>query len=537
MTQYDVIVIGAGHNGLVCAAELARQGQRVCVVEAGGHAGGLASTYEFAPGFKTSAGAHLLYALHPQIYRRFRLRDFGLTFSNSHMSTVVLNNDGEQLTLFADERKTCISIETRSDNDAKRWQEFRRQTRVMSDVLFKLFTQLPPRFGEKMDRQNAISTAEKISWVRLAMQFKGLDRADAQAFLRVIGMNIADLVEENFESDLLRAVLAFDATLGVGLGPHSPNSAYTWLHRMAGVHKHVHGISHPVGGMGAVSDALLASARSMSVDIIFNARVREILLATGTVDQDAGMRAVGVSLDSAEAIVAKKVVSSLDTHNTFMNLIGPQNLDTGFVRKIGQIPTRSGVAKINIALNGLPTFAEIDPPAMRGRLVVADNVNHIERAFNASKYNELAERPVMEIIIPTLDDATLAPPGQHVMSVLVPHVPSNVTGGWDAVKDSFQTQVLRALKEHVPELAQHILHIETVTPLDFESRFGVKGGHWHHGEMGLERFFMLRPIPGWARYRTPVENLYMCGASCHPGGHVSGASGLNAATAVMADIG
>jgi phytoene dehydrogenase-like protein len=339
-------------------------------------------------------------------------------------------------------------------------------------------------------------------------------------------MNAYDLLEEQFESDLVKGALGFDAVLGSGFGPRSPGSVLTLLYRLAA--QSASGrepLSQPQGGMGAVTDALAAAARAAGVEIRTGTAVARI-----AVEND---KTSGVVLADGAVIAAGTVISNADPRTTFLKLLGTEHLDTGFVRRIDHLRSRGLVAKLHLALDGPPEFTGLDRVGLGGRLLVAPSLDYLERAFNPTKYGEMSEAPALEITVPTINDPSLAPAGQHVLSALVQYAPYKFAAGWDVGKPRLADRAIEAIEAYAPGLRRKIIAVETLTPLDIEAEFGMTGGHWHHGELAFDQFFMVRPVPGAAQYRTPVAGLFLCGAGSHPGGGVMGAAGRNAARQIL----
>jgi phytoene dehydrogenase-like protein len=342
-------------------------------------------------------------------------------------------------------------------------------------------------------------------------------------FLRIAGINIYDVLEELFDSSLLKGALALDAVLGTHLAPRSNNSVLTLLHRLSG--RGAGTLSLPKGGMGAVSDALAAAARSHGVTLRTGSAVARIAVEGG--------RVAGVELASGERIPADTVVSNADPVTTLLTLVGARHLEAGFARRVHQIRCRGLAAKLHLALDRLPEFKSLDGGLTGERLVIAPDPGYIERAYDDSKYGRYSANPVFEITVPTVHDPGLAPTGKHVLSAVVQYVPGEVRDDSQAARDAFLDRSLAVLESYAPGLRQRVLAAELLTPGDIEREFRIKGGHWHHGELALDRFLMLRPLPGAAQYAMPVDGLYLCGAGCHPGGGVMGSAGRNAAQAVL----
>jgi phytoene dehydrogenase-like protein len=516
------IVIGGGHNGLVCAAYLANAGRRVLVLEAASQPGGAAVTRAIAPGFKVSACAHILHRLSSRVVSDLDLSRHGLRFSIRDMATIALDGDGRHVTLPGSDADTQ-SLSAHSQNDAVALPKLRQRLERFADALRPFLATTPPRLGTR-------DGSDRRTLLRLAWKFRRLGRADLRELLRIGAMNVADLLEEALETDLLRGALAFDAIIGTRLGPRSPESVLTWLYRMAaeaGAARNGagRGLAIPEGGMGAVSDALARAASAAGAELRMDAPVARILVRNDRVS--------GVVLESGEEFDADTVISNADPRRTFIELLGTEHLDTGFVRRVENIRLRGTCAKLNLALDAPPSFSGLDAGQLGARLLVAPGIDYLERAFNHVKYGECSEAPGIEITIPSLHDQSLAPQGQHVLSAIVQYAPYDLKGGWEKAKDDFTDRVLGVIAGYAPGIEQHVIAREMLTPEDFERDFRMTGGHWHHGELGFDQLFMLRPIPGAAQYATPMAGLYLCGAGTHPGGGVMGVAGMNAARQIL----
>jgi phytoene dehydrogenase-like protein len=512
MTSFKnkIVIIGAGHNGLVCAAYLARAGKQVTVLEAAEQVGGAAITREFAPGFKVSAGAHLLFMLDKNIRKELSLDSAGLSFSQQDMSTTALAEDGNHLQIAGD----ALQGANISDKDRLAMQEYRRFMNRFAGVINRLNNRIPPRIGTR-DRSDWIGLAKTALNIRL------LGKADMREFLRIAGINIYDVLQENFENPLLKGALSMDGVLGTNLGPRSNNSVFCALHRLSGLQ----GTAMPKGGMGALSNALANVAGKQGALIRTSATVSRILME--------GDRVSGVELQDGEQIAAGTVISSADPKTTFLGLLGARNLEAGFARKVQDIRMRGNVAKLHLALDGVPEFKGLKQDRLGDRLLIAPDMEYVERAFNQSKYGEYSVKPVAEITIPSLHDDSLAPAGKHVLSAVVQYAPYRLKAGWPESKAAFMDQLIDLLAAYAPGIQSRVLHGELLTPVDIESEFRISGGHWHHGELALDQFMMLRPVPHSAQYASPVNGLFLCGAGSHPGGGVMGCAGRNAANAVL----
>jgi phytoene dehydrogenase-like protein len=513
MNGYEAIIVGGGHNGLVCAAYLAKAGKRVLLLEASERLGGAAITRPFAPGFQVSACAHRVHMLPKTLAADLGLARHGLDLAEKPAPTTVLASDGAHVT-FAGGQVTGTS-----EADAAAYARFTQRWSRFASHLRPMMHMVPPRLGT-----GALPDLLKLA--RMGLRIRSLGRSDMRELLRVIGMNVYDLVEENFASPLLQGAVAFDAVLGANFGPRSPGSALTLLYRLAA--EHGAAAAGATGGVGAVTDAIAAAARSFGAELRAGTAVEKILVR--------GDKACGVRLQGGEDIIAERVISSASPRTTFLGLVGAEHLDTGFVRRVTHFRSNGLAAKLHLALSGLPSFTGVPQEALRGRLIVAPSPDYIERAFNATKYEAFSADPAIEIVCPTISDAALAPAGKHVLSLVVQYAPYTLRAGWDAGRQDFIERIVATVEAYAPGLRDQIEAAELLTPPDIEQEFRIAGGHWHHGELTFDQIFMLRPLPGAAQYRTPVPGVFLCGAGAHPGGGVSGLSGHNAAKAVLQDI-
>ncbi len=517
--DYDAIIVGGGHNGLVCAAFLARAGRRVLVLEAASQMGGCAVSCEFAPGFTVSSGAHILNMLHPKVAASLDLAAHGLKYAIGDMPTVALDPAGKHL-VFTGALSPDESLADQSGPDVKNLAPLRRRLIKFAGFFREFQTAVPPRLGTS-------DWSDRLGLGKFAWRLRRLGRDDMREFMRIAAINIADVLDDELESDLLKGAIGLDAVLGSNLGPRSPGSVLTLLHRLAGQADGIPGaLALPLGGMGAVSAAMAAAAQAAGAELRTDATVSRIV-----VEND---RAAGVELKSGDIIRAATVVSNADPKTTFLNLLGAEYLDTGFVRRISNIRAQGTTAKLHLALDGAPEFTGLETAKLGGRLLIAPSLDYVERAFNPCKYGEYSEAPALEITIPTITDPSLAPPGKHVLSAIVQYAPYDLKGGWDTAREAFADRIIDTLSVYAPRLGRQIIARELMLPVDIENRFGVSGGHWHHGELALDQFFMLRPVPGAAQYDTPLPGLYLCGAGSHPGGGVMGAAGMNAAHRLIA---
>jgi phytoene dehydrogenase-like protein len=505
--RYDAIIVGAGHNGLVCAALLAKAGRHVLVLEASNQVGGAAITREFTNGYSVSACAHLLYQLQPEVRRELGLR---IRYASEDMATIALGDDGEHVRLSAN-KATGVA-----EPDAGQYRRFHKRMARFADVLRAQLNRTPPRLGTR-DWKDLATLA------KLGVGIRRLGRDEMREFLRLVGMNIHDELTERFEHPLLRGAIGFDAVLGTHLGPRSPGTIMTYLYRLAGSHGR---LAVPKGGMGTVTALLAQAARAAGATIRTAMPVRRIGVENGRVN--------GVTCENGEEFLSYTIVSNADPKRTVNELVGARFFETTFANRIRHFRSRGNAAKLHLALDGLPGFRGFEAEDYGHRIVIAGDEHDVERAFNPAKYGQFSSAPVMEITFPSVHDETLAPPGGHVMSAVVQYAPYALQGGWDHVaKQAFVDAIVRRIAPYAPDIEQRVVASELLTPADIESEFGMAGGHWHHGELTLDQFLFVRPVSGAAQYALPLDGLYLCGAGAHPGGGVSGAPGRNAAREIL----
>lgn len=512
LQNFDTIIIGAGHNGLICAAYLAQGGQRVLVLEAADTLGGLAATREFHPGFKTSV-AHSVSQFSTKIARDLNLAAHGYKLREL-LPTVGLSDSGDHVILHNG------SVTGVSPKDTSAYADYRKTMRRFADVLKSAWLKTMPRIGNN-------SLPEILTFAQLGLKLRLLGKDDMGEFLRVAALPARDLMEENFESDLLKAALSWDGLIGSKMAPRSPNhTVLGMLYRMSGESAGDHAL--PNGGIDGLIAALTSSAKAASAEIKTGSRVARILIEADV----GGLSAIGVELADGEKIMADRIVSAADPQRTFLELVGTQNLEIEFSNRIRRLRCDGYVAKLHLALDGLPEFSGLERPD--GRLIIASDLDAIEFAFDDAKYGESPEHPVMEILIPSLHEASLAPAGQHVLSAHIMYVPYQLKGGWtDEAREKLGQRVIDTIARYAPGIKKQIIHRELLTPLDIEQTCNVTGGHWHHTEFAIDQMLMMRPTYEAAQYRTPIPGLYLCSAGCHPGGGLMGGPGHNAAHEIL----
>lgn len=520
MAQF--VIIGAGHNGLTTAFYLAKAGHAVTVLERRATVGGCAATEEFTPGFRVP----LANALGP--VRSSVARDMGLAsrvpFVRPDPRLIALAPSGQALAFSSDVGRTAEAIRGLSAKDAERYPEFCETLQRFSAFLAGLLEMTPPSIDEP-------STSEMWELLKVGKRFRSLGRKDSFRLLRWGPMAAADLVGEWFENDLLQAAVAARGVFGTAQGPWAAGTGAVLLLNAA--FDPVPGGSSTTvkGGAGALSSAIAEAARAAGAQIRLNAPVSRVLVRDG--------KAHGVHIEDGGEIPATAVISNADPRRTFLGLIDPVDLDPGFLTKVRNYRSRGTVAKVHLALSGVPVFRGASNPAdLQGRIVIAPTVDYLERAFDASKYGELPQEPYLDISIPSLIDPALAPAGKHVMSVHVQFVPYRLSGDTTLhdVRDKLAAIVMATLEKYAPGITALVEATQVLMPVDLEDIYGISGGQIYHGEPSLDQLFTMRPILGWAQYTTPIEGLFLCGSGTHPGGGITAASGQNAARAILKHV-
>jgi phytoene dehydrogenase-like protein len=520
---YDAIVIGGGHNGLTAAAYLARAGRKVVVLERRHLVGGAAVTEEIVPGFKFSVCSYVVSLLRPEIIRELDLASHGLEILPLD-GTFTPMPSGDYLWRVNDHARTYREVARHSRRDAEVYDEYGHAMVEMARFAKAILAMTPPDpfSGRLGDMRELVS---------LAKRFRGLGPTDRANQLQLLTMSAVDFLDQWFETDVLKATMSASGIIGTFQGVRSPGTAYVLLHHYMGEIDGAFrswGLSR--GGTGAVSEAIASAARAAGAEIRVSSPVAKILSASGAV--------TGVALENGDELRAPIVLSSVDPRLTFLKMLDESALPSEFVTDIKHYKFRGSSGKVNLALDGLPDFVAKPGigPHLRGAVSISPAVDYMERAFDEAKYGQYSRRPYIDIVIPSLTDPSVAPPGKHVMSCFVQYAPYDITEGtWDECRDAFGDTVVNTIAQYAPNIASHIVGRQVLTPLDIEREFGLSEGNIFQGELSLEQLFFLRPAPGWADYRTPIRGLYLAGSATHPGGGIMSAPGRNAALKALGD--
>jgi phytoene dehydrogenase-like protein len=519
--KYGAIVIGGGHNGLVAAAYLARAGKKTLVLERRPVLGGSAVTEEVFPGFKFTVFSYVVSLLRPEIIRDLDLPRHGLQILPLESTITPLEN-GDYLGSWADPDETRRELCRHSPRDADATVLFGRLMHHMAMAVKPILAMVPPD-------PTSLAPSELAGMAELGGHFRSLGAEKFHALHKLMTMSSADYLAEWFEFDPLKATKSASGIIGTFLGPRSPGSAYVLLHHYMGeIDGAFRAWGFQKGGTGAISESIAGAARALGAEIRTDAGVERVLVKNG--------RVTGVALASGEEIAADLVVSGLDPRLTFTRLVEPAQLPSDLVEGVRRYKFRGSSGKVNLALSGLPNFTCLPGkgPHLRGAISISPSLDYLERAYDDAKYGEFSRHPYMDVVIPSMIDPGMAPPGKHVMSIFVQYAPYHLNGGWsDAKREAFGDAVVKTLAQYAPNLESLILHRQVLTPHDIERITGLSEGNIFQGELALQQLFFLRPVPQWAKYRTPIRGYWQCGAGTHPGGGIMGASGRLAALEIL----
>src|SRR5271154_6089295 len=515
----DIVIIGGGHNGLVTAFYLAKAGFKPLILERRTQVGGAAITDEFHPGFRCSTLAHTAGPIRPDIVRDMQLEKHSLRLITPDTCVTALSPDGRALSLYQDENKSAQSIAAFSQKDATKYPEFEKSLGKISKVIAEALATTPPDIDHP-------SAGDMWSMLKTGRALRNLGKRDMYRVLRWGPMAVADLVAEYFETELLRATIAARGIFGTFLGPWSAGTSLVLLIRGAGDAHPAGSAYFAQGGMGAIAEAMASAATHAGAEIRSNAEVIEVRVKDGV--------AVSVVLSTGEEISAKTIISNADPKRTLLKLVDPIHLAPDFVMKLQHYRMPGTVAKVNLALSGLPEFTALrgasDTSVLAGRIHIGPEIDYLERAFDESKYGNFSKQPYLEIAIPSITDPSLAPAGKHVVSIYMQYAPYKLKGSdWETQRKALGETVVKTLVQYAPNLPELILTHQIITPKDLEETYGLTGGHIFHGELALDQFFTMRPLLDWGRDKTPIEHLYLCGNGTHPGTGLTGGSGANAA--------
>jgi phytoene dehydrogenase-like protein len=528
MKKYDAIIVGAGHNGMICAAYLAKAGKSVLVLERRHLVGGATVTEEIYPGYKYTVCSYVVSLFRPQIIADLNLPEHGFELLPLDGTMSPMQN-GDYLMRWHDSGDTRRELMRHSSKDAEAYDRF-------GQLMYHLAMTVRPMLSAAAPSPTSLSPSNLKLLKSIASEF-GKKEEYLFDLAKLMTMSSADFVEQYFETPVLQGTLSASGVIGTFMGPRSPGSAYVMLHHYMGeIDGQFRAWGFPRGGMGGVAEALASSARSFGAEIRTEAPIQKILIKNGTAE--------GVVLEDGEEIYANTVISSLDPNRTFLKMVDSEHLDPEFRSQIGRFKFRGSSGKVNLSLDALPEFACLEgirkaggstDPYLAGGMSISPSIDYVETAFDDAKYGNFSKRPYMDIIIPTMIDPSMAPPGKHVMSIFVQYAPYDLEapGGWPANTEAFGDTVIDTLSEYIPNLKDIILHRQVVTPWDLEQTFGLTGGNIFHGELSLDQLFFLRPTPGSSGYSTPIRGLYTCGSGSHPGGGVMGAPGQLAAKEIL----
>lgn len=527
---WDAVIIGAGHNGLVTAAYLARAGMKVLVLERREILGGACATEEIFPGYKVSTAAYLCSLMQERIIRELDLPRYGYKVYAKDPAFFTPFPDGRHLTMWQDRARTCEEIAKFSRKDAEVYPQYEDYVERLAVFAESMLLRTPP---------NIVRTelSDLVGLGKLGWEMAHMADEERVGQARIFTQSVAEFLEPWFESEQIKVTLATDGVIGTNGGPRSPGTAYVLLHHVMGKvdgHRGLWGFVR--GGMGAISQSIAAAAQAAGAEIRANAPVSQILLN----ESEAGDRAIGVLLRDGEEIYARNIISCADPKRTFLGMVGAEHLPDDFAKAVRDIAMKGCSMKINLALDGLPNFKALPgsnlQPHHKTTMHICPDIDYVEHAWDDSKYGRPSQFPLIEMTIPTTYDDSIAPPGKHIMGIFLQYAPYDLRDAdWRSLKDIYADRVMNLIEEYAPGFKNLVSARQVLSPLDLEEIYGLTGGNIFHGEMSVGQLFFMRPVPGWAKFRTPIHNLYLCGSGAHPGGGVMGAPGYNAAREILSD--
>jgi phytoene dehydrogenase-like protein len=523
VSRYDAIVVGGGHNGLVTAAYLAKAGKRVLVLERRYQPGGACVTEEVWPRYRVSVASYLSSLLSPKVTADLELEKHEYKVDAKDPAFFSPFRDNRYLFMWQDRNKTLAEIAKFSRHDAEVYPAYEEHLERLSIVVESLLHVTPPVFPPK-------GVFDLPEYLKLLGKMRGLSAKEIVGLVKIFTQSAAEFLDEWFENEEIKVTLATDGVIGANGGPRSPGTAYILLHHcMGGVAGHRGLWGFVRGGMGAISNAIAASAKAAGAEIRTDAEVQTIKIENG--------RARGVVLRSGEEFDAPLIASNLDPKRTFLSLVDERHLDAEFLDQIHKYRCEGTSIKINLAVSALPNFRALPGtlgPQHRATMHICPDIDYVEKAWDDAKYGRPSKSPLLELTSPTQYDPSLAPAGKHIIGIFLQYAPYRLREGtWDELREPFTRRVLEIIDEYAPGFSGGVEHVQTLTPLDLEREYGLTGGNIFHGEMSIDQMFMLRPVSGWARYRTPIRGLFMCGSGTHPGGGVMGTPGHNAAREML----
>ena len=521
-THYDAIVIGGGHNGLTCAAYLAKAGRKTLVLERRHVLGGAAVTEEKYPGFRYTVCSYVVSLLRPEVIQELELAKHGLHIMPLQSSFAPMEN-GDSLAFYPDEASSRAELKRHSVRDADMFPKFSQLMYEMAFAVKPILGAVPP--DPSRPGLRGLKTLRD-----LGKHVQGLGKDTFHDLTKLMTMSVSDLLDEYFETDIVKALFALNGIIGTKLGPKSPGTAYVLLHHYMGeLDGAFTAWGWQRGGTGGVSEAIASAARSYGTEIRTEAPVAQVIVKNG--------RAVGVALEDGDEIYAKTIVSGCDPHVTFRKIVEEKELASDFVAAIDRFKYRGSSGKVNLALDALPKFTAMKDPSLMQMIEICPSMDYLERAYDDASYGGFSKRPYMDIIVPSTLDPTMAPPGKHVMSIFVQYASHDMPeyGNRDQQRDAFGNAVIDTLTEFAPNLKDIILHKQVLTPWDIQEEIGLTEGNIFAGELTLDQLFFFRPVPGWADFRTPLGNYYQCGSGAHPGGGITSGPGRLAALEILRD--
>ena len=518
MKSYDVIIIGAGHNGMAASIKLAKTGRKVLILESSSEFGGMASSNILLNDNVNQPLPHLINHLCSKSIKDLDLIKYGLKTKKFFIPSISVDKNQNYISFSG---SYGSQIDCMDSNENANWEKLKKRMFFQANLLKKFLYKSP------INRENN-SLFDKLDFLKTGINLRIKGREEFQEFFRMMLMCVADILEEEINNDLLKGLLAFDATLGINLGPRSPTSYMGLLYRLAGEFNGAQGAQiFPEGGIPKLIETFYKSSTSAGVEFIFKNGAKNLIFENNKV--------TGIKTQNGEEFFADIVLSSVSPIKTFFDFIGPQRLDTGLLREIKSLRYKGNVSKLNLLLNKIPKSSFLSNEQLSARITYTPSINHVEKNFNPSKYQQLPEDPNFELLFPSIIDETNINNNGIIASIIIQNTPYSLKDGWDSSKKLLYSKIMLTLETIFPDIKKSVLASKLISPLDIENIFNVPGGHWHHSELQIDRMYSLRPVFKYSSYRTPIRGLYICGAGTHPGGGISGKSGINAANQIIKD--